>query len=700
MTTKRTKRRKTARRAKPKRAGYLFHGQQARAAGRPRRRRTLKQAFLRTARAVRSDAVRLAVLAVFVLAFVGVIFLARLVEGLPDTGKLLAHQHEPAFIVLDKSGAKIGTRGLTHGEFVPLAQMPPFLPLAVLAVEDRRFYRHGGIDLVGLGRAALTNMKAHKIVQGGSTISQQLAKIAFLTSERTYKRKLEEALLAIWLEHRLSKDQILEIYLNRVYLGAGTFGVEAAAQRYFGKSARQVSLVEAAMLAGLLKAPSHYAPTASIARAGTRTGLVLDEMLEAGFITQAERTAAPGQPARIVAATASSGADYVLDWVSALVPEFIGEPKDDLLILTTIDLKLQRAAEKALTAALDKEGVRHRVGEGALVALDPLGAVAAMVGGRSYVDSAFNRAVTARRQPGSAFKPFVYLAALEAGHTQDELFIDEPIQIGSWRPMNYTGRYLGPVTLEEALVHSINTVAVELADEVGQDRVVDIARRFGISSALAPVPSLALGSQGVGMLELAGAYAAFANGGSGIVPHVIRRISTKDGRTLYEREGDGFGQIASTQTIGTLNQMLTRVVEEGTGTSARVPGAIVAGKTGTSQDLRDAWFVGYSAHLVTAVWVGNDDYSPMKSVTGGTIPARIFRNFMIEAHRGLPKKLLPGTLEVLPSPLFVATAPRVEGAPPDGLTSAIVMAPQVGDNGLGDFIEAIGRVLTGQTPTH
>jgi penicillin-binding protein 1A len=696
MTKGRTKKRKTARRAKSARSGYLFHGQQAKPAARARRR-TVKRAFLRTLRAMRSDAVRLAVLAVFVLAFVGIIFLARLVEGLPDTGKLLAHQHEPAFTVLDKSGAKIGTRGLTHGEFVSLAEMPRHLPLAVLAVEDRRFYSHGGVDLVGLGRAALTNMKAHKIVQGGSTISQQLAKIAFLTSERTYKRKLEEALLAIWLEHKLSKDQILETYLNRVYLGAGTFGVEAAAQRYFGKSARHVSLVEAAMLAGLLKAPSHYAPTASIARAGTRTGLVLDEMLEAGFITQGERTAAPSRPARIVAAAASSGADYVLDWVATLVPEFIGEPKDDLIIETTIDLKLQRAAEQALAATLDKEGGKHRVGEGALVALDPFGAVAAMVGGRSYVDSAFNRAVSARRQPGSAFKPFVYLAALEAGHTPDELLMDEPIQIGKWRPTNYTGRYLGPVTLEEALVHSINTVAVELADEIGQDRVVDIARRFGISSALAPVPSLALGSQGVGMLELAGAYAAFANGGNGVVPHVIQRISTKDGRMLYERGGDGFGQIASTLAIGTLNRMLTNVVEAGTGTAARVPAAIVAGKTGTSQDLRDAWFVGYSAYLVAAVWVGNDDYSPMKSVTGGTIPARIFRSFMIEAHRGLPIKLLPGTLEVFPSPLWVAAAPRDEDVLPDGLTSAIGVAPAEEDNGLGDFIEAIGRALTGHS---
>lgn len=688
---------------KRKGAGYQFHGARPRRRKRAaapktalQRRRAFKRAALRALKIAGSDGARLAILSVFVLIFCGVILFARLVEGLPDTRALLAHTHEPAFIILDRSGAKIGARGLTHGEFVPLAEMPKYLPLAVLAVEDRRFYSHGGVDLVGLGRAALSNWRAHKIVQGGSTISQQLAKIAFLTPERTYKRKLEEALLALWLEHKLAKDQILETYLNRVYLGAGTYGIEAAAQRYFGKSARQVSLVEAAMLAGLLKAPSHYAPTASMERAGTRTGIVLDEMVEAGFITKEERAKAPSQPARIVAATATTGADYVLDWVTNLVPEFIGKPKSDLIVETTLDLKLQRAAEKAVTETLDKYGAKNRVGEGALVAMDAGGAIVAMVGGRSYADSAFNRAVAARRQPGSAFKPFVYLAALESGHHPEDIVIDEPIEIAGWRPANYTGRYLGPITLEEALRQSVNTVAVGLADEAGPERVVDMARRFGIQSRLDPVPSIALGSQGVGMVELAGAYAAFANGGHGVVPHIIQRIRTRDGKVLYEYEGDGFGEIASLETIGTLNHMLTGVVEAGTGTGARVPGQTIAGKTGTSQDLRDAWFVGYSAHLVAAVWVGNDDYTPMKQVTGGTIPARIFRAFMIDAHKGLPRQALPGTLDIVPAPLAVAVLPRDDGPAPEGMTSQIGRErPNENESGLGDFIDLIGRVLKG-----
>ncbi len=343
--------------------------------------------------------------------------------------------------------------------------MPRYLPLAVLAVEDHRYYHHGAIDLVGMGRAFVTNMKAHRIVQGGSTITQQLAKVAFLTPERTYKRKLEEAMLAMWLEHKLSKDQILEIYLNRVYLGAGTFGIEAAAQRYFGKSARNVTLVEAAMLAGLVKAPSYYSPTAQVQRStdfrtlGKRTGLVLDAMLEAKFITPAERAAAPNpnNRAHIVPEAASTGSDYVLDWVIQQVPDFIGQPKDDLIIQTSIDLNMQRAAESAVADALDAEGPKHNAEQAALVCLDPQGAVKAMVGGRSYADSGFNRAVLARRQPGSAFKPFVYVAAIEAGHSPGDTVIDEPVEIGKWQPTNYTGKYLGEMSLQDAFAHSINT---------------------------------------------------------------------------------------------------------------------------------------------------------------------------------------------------------------------------------------------------
>ena len=589
---------------------------------------------------------RIAAVAAAIVVFLVLVFFAQLTQGLPDTKQLLAVDHEPALTIVDAHGEKIGTRGLTQGAYIHLNQMAPTLPLAVMAVEDRRFYHHWGIDFIGLVRAAFTNLQEGHVVQGGSTITQQLAKILFLSPERTFKRKVQEAMLALWLEHKLSKDQILELYLNKVYLGAGTFGVEAAAQRYFGKSAHDLSLVESAMIAGLLKAPSKYSPANSLEEASERTGLVLDLMVDSRFITARERAEAEQHPARIVAESASPGADYFLDWVATRLGDYIGKPSQDVIIQTSIDMRLQRAAEDALKSVLDAEGAKRHATEGALVAMTPDGAITAMVGGRSYQHSSFNRATDARRPPGSSFKPFVYLAAIQAGYRPDNVIVDEPYRIGNWQPQNYTGRYLGPIELQDAFAQSINTVAARLGEAVGRDRIIQIAQSFGISSPLQPVPSLALGSEGVGVMELTGAYAPFANGGSAVMPHAILRVLNKNGASLYERDGAGPGQVADIQSIGIMNEMLERVIDVGTGRAAHIPGQIAGGKTGTGQDHRDAWFVGFTTHMICGVWIGNDDFSPMKGVSGGNLPADVFRKFMIVASQGQPMEQLPGVLNV------------------------------------------------------
>ncbi|HXZ68107.1 MAG TPA: PBP1A family penicillin-binding protein [Alphaproteobacteria bacterium] len=651
------------RRAAASRPSYQFHGEaQGPAAARKKAGGSAsRKANLKRWREAAGLAARITAVAAAVMVFLLLVFFAQLTQGLPSTNELLAVNQEPSLTIVDAYGEKIGTRGLTQGAYVRLADMSPSLPLAVMAVEDRHFYHHWGLDFVGLARAAFANLREGHVVQGGSTITQQLAKILFLSPERTYKRKLQEAMLALWLEHELTKDQILETYLNRVYLGAGTYGVEAAAERYFGKSARDLSLVESAMIAGLLKAPSKYSPTNSLEEASQRTGLVLDLMVDAKFITPRERALAESHPAHIVAESASPAADYLLDWVATRLADYTGKPTQDVIVQTSFDMRLQRAAEQALTSVLDKEGARHHATEGAIVAMTPDGAVTAMVGGRSYQHSPFNRATEARRPPGSAFKPFVYLTAIQSGYRPENIVVDEPYRIGNWQPQNYTGRYLGPIALEDAFAQSINTVAARLGEAVGRERIIRVARSFGISSPLQPVPSLALGSEGVGVMELTGAYAPFANGGDAVIPHAIVRVLTKDGKPIYDRHGEGPGPVADPQSIGLMNEMLERVVEIGTGRGAHIPGQITGGKTGTGQDHRDAWFVGFTTHMIAGVWIGNDDFSPMKDVSGGNLPAEVFRKFMIVANQGLPMEQLPGVL------LVQEEAPPM---PPEGLSAS------------------------------
>ncbi len=561
---------------------------------------------------------------------------------LPDVDKQLAATRRPSVTVLGADGSVLATYGDLYGIPVSVSQLPAALPAAVLATEDRRFYRHFGLDLIGLARAVWVDIIAGRIVQGGSTITQQVAKNLFLTPRRTIKRKVQEVLLALWLERKLSKDQILSVYLNRVYLGAGTFGVEAASKKYFSKSVRDVSLYEAAMLAGLLKAPSSYNPLANPKRSAKRTRQVLANMVAAGYLSKAQSRAAIKDRASVLAGSRNfSEGRYFADWVMERTAAYLSPGDSDITVTTTLDAKLQRQAEGAVAAALDGAGRKARVSQAALVAISPDGAVRAMVGGRSYSKSQFNRATQALRQPGSAFKPIVYLAGLRAGLNPRSILVDGPITIDGWSPENFSRKFKGRVTLSQALAGSINTVAVRVAERAGIKNVIDTAHRLGITSDFRLDPSIALGTGEVSLIELTSAYGTFANGGTGVWAYGIVSISDDEGRILYRRSGSGPGRVVSPANVAAINKMMSEVIRSGTGRAAAIPRA-VAGKTGTSQNFRDAWFIGYSADLVAGVWMGNDDSKPMHRVTGGGLPARIWKRFMSAAHQGLPRRPLPG----------------------------------------------------------
>jgi penicillin-binding protein 1A len=469
-----------------------------------------------------------------------------------------------------------------------------------------------------------------------------LAKNLFLTQERTITRKLQEAMLALWLERKFSKTQILELYLNRVYFGSGAYGIEQAALRYFGKSAKHMTLAEAALLAGLVKSPSRLAPTRNFDGAERRAQVVLAAMAEQRFISDANAHAAMTKPPRIVAQAGNGSVNYVADWIMDALNDVLGHVEEDIMVRTTIDAGLQAGAERALIDELAAKGDKNGVSQGALVAMTPAGAVRAMVGGRNYADSQFNRAVAAKRQPGSAFKPFVYLTALEHGLNPDSVREDKPIKIKGWQPENYGHEYFGPVTLSKALALSLNTVSVRLTMEFTPMSVIRTAHRLGIASKLEPNASIALGTSEVSMLELVGAYAPFSNGGFAVVPHVIERISGDNGKLLYAHSDQQLGRIIEARYVDMMNTMLQETLTIGTARKATLPGWPAAGKTGTSQDFRDAWFIGYTSRLVTGVWLGNDDGAPTKKVTGGGMPVEIWSRFMREAHQGVPVAALPG----------------------------------------------------------
>ena len=548
---------------------------------------------------------------------------------LPDISRLETPLRRPSVELVTADGAILARYGDLHGGWVRFGDLPPHLVQAVAATEDRRFFEHHGVDPWAILRAAIVNLRAGSIRQGGSTISQQLAKNLFLTPDRTLRRKVQEALAALWLEAKFSKRQIFAIYANRVYLGAGTYGVEAASRRYFGKSVRDVTLLEAAVLAGLLKAPSRYSPARDPKAAKERALHVIRAMLNAGFLNEPDATRARRKRLVLVRSTGSGGR-YFADWALERAAGYVGRTNRDLTVVTTMNSHLQSLAEKKVEAALARGGKLGKVSQAALVALRRDGAVLAMVGGRNYAKSQFNRATQAQRQPGSAFKLFVYLAALEAGMQPDDTVLDAPINVGSWRPRNYDGKFHGNIALNNAFARSINSVAVRVSERVGRRRVIAAARRLGITSKLVSHPSVALGASEVTLLELVACYAAIASGGYATWPHGIAEIHDSSGTLLFRRTGSGGGKVTSPDHARALDSMLRGVIAKGTGRAAW-PGRRAAGKTGTSQEFRDAWFIGYAGDLVTGVWVGNDDFSPMKRITGGGLPARLWRAFMVDA---------------------------------------------------------------------
>lgn len=603
----------------------------------------------------------------------------------PDIGQLNEAHKKPGILIVSADGQIVGSYGDIYGDMLTYDEFPQSLIDAVLATEDRNFFHHFGVDPMGIGRAMVADVRAGHAVQGGSTITQQVAKNVFLTPERSVMRKLREIFLALALERRYTKQQILAIYLNRVYLGAGNYGVDAAAKRYFNKSARELTLSESAILAGLLKAPSRFSPTSSPDMAKKRAEQILMNMADAGYLTQKQAESAKLALAQTIKTAASNNASssmYFTDWVMDQLPDFIGDVQEDLVVTTTFRLPLQRMAEQAIAGVMDKEGETRRASQAALLSMTPDGAVVAMIGGRSYAKSPYNRAVQAHRQPGSSFKIFVYLTALENGFTPSTPVVDQPVTIpilhGSWSPKNYTGDYKGEMPLSEAVAQSINTVSVQVSQAVGLDNIVAMARRLGVSSELQPDPSLALGTNEVTLLELVTAYAHLADNGAIVAPYGILRISTASGQPLYERQPISPGLALNPSVVGMMNSMLEGVIDHGTGRAANI-GRPAAGKTGTTSDYRDAWFLGYTPDLVTGVWVGNDDNTEMKKVTGGTLPAPIWRDFMKAALEKTPPHSLPISYGYsngsLPWQQWRQTPPWTGALPPPARPGRLAQAP-------------------------
>ncbi|TCR63005.1 penicillin-binding protein 1A [Bosea sp. BK604] len=583
---------------------------------------------------------------------------------LPPLSQLTVPKRPPNIAILAHDGSFLANRGATGGRQVSLGELPPFLPRAFVAIEDRRFYDHWGIDLMGLIRAAHRNLTHDGGLQGGSTLTQQLAKNLFLTQERTVSRKIQEAILSLWLERSYSKDQILELYLNRVYFGAGAYGVEAAAQRYYGKPARDVSLPEAAMLAGLVQSPSRLAPNRNREAAQERAERVLAAMKELGFITPDMAQTALDAPAELKSPKGAGSANYAADYVMETLDDVVDTIDSDVVVSTTLEPSLQAAAERVLLDELDAKGQKFNVSQGAFVAMRPDGAVTALVGGRDYEASQFNRATSAHRQPGSSFKPFVYLTALERGLRPDTVRTDSPVNIDGWRPENYDRGYRGPITLRRALALSLNTVAVKLNMEVGPTAVVQTAQRLGITSPLQAAPSLALGTSEVTPLELVGAYATFANGGFAAVPYVITEVKTADGKLVFSRSASGDReQVIDPGADAMLNEMMHNIFVIGTAQRARMPGWPMAGKTGTTNDFKDAWFVGYTGNLVAGVWLGNDDSTPTKGVSGGNLPTDIWHNFMKVALKDQKPVALAGVPGAGQDPRYANAGESGRGQP-------------------------------------
>ena len=581
----------------------------------------------------------------------------------PDPLSLAHRQHTPNIHILARDGAEIASRGVS-ADYMPLDLLPAHVVDAVIATEDRRFFSHWGIDPIGLTRATIANLRAGRFAQGGSTLTQQLAKNLFLTGERKLGRKFEELTFALWLELRLSKRDILELYLNRVYFGGGAYGVEAASQRYFGKSARGIGVSEAAVLAGLLKAPSKYSPAANPAAARARARIVIANMATTGLL--APKAALAASDAQLSFAVAplrgANGLEYAVEYALERMPPIHGSGQAEVFVETTLDGSLQRTAEQAVLRQLTTQGASLQAGQASVVLMEPNGAILALVGGRSYSESQFNRAVKAHRQPGSAFKMFVYLTAMEHGLTPETTGYDLPLGVKGWSPKNDSGHYQGEMTLRQALATSVNTVAVRLYLDLPKRRVIETARRLGITSDLHDAPSLALGASEVSLMELTQAYAVLANAGRSVTPHIIARVRLADGTVLYQHQAAMPLPLVKPAAVEAMNDMLSEVLISGTGKRAALGDHQAAGKTGTTQDFRDAWFVGYTGQLTAGVWVGNDDGRPMNRVMGGSLPARIWHDVMEAAHRGRQPVPLAGARSA-PLPLMdaITAAPKLAG---------------------------------------
>ena len=562
--------------------------------------------------------------------------------NLPETESIQITR-QPSITFLDREGRILASFGDIYGQSISYEQLPQDLINAVIVTEDKRFFDHIGVDLRGIARAFLVNFKARRIIQGGSTITQQLAKNLFLTPERSITRKLHEVILSLWLEFRFSKEQILSIYLNRVYLGSGTYGVQAASEKYFNKKVEDLDLYESALIASLLKAPSKYNPISNPTLSQKRTKKVLRNMANNSLINlnDVENYRLISDSKKNISEPPKSSR-YFVDWLLPRVRSYLGEINEDLIVRTTLDKELQRMAEESISSISKKFPSAN---QSAIVVLDLNGGVLAMVGGRDYGDSQFNRVTQAQRQPGSAFKLFVYLVALENGFLPDDKIEDSEVSVDDWSPENYKKEFLGDISISEAFSKSINTVAVKISESVGREEVIKKAKSLGIKSKLINSPSLALGTSEVNLLELTGAYNVLANGGNGVWTHGVRLIEDVDGNLLYLRKGFGPGRLLEENITFDMTQMLKETIKTGTGKNAKI-GRPAAGKTGTSQSLRDAWFIGFSSDMVTGVWFGNDDDSPMRKITGGNAPAILWGDFMKKAHENKPISKLNENLTI------------------------------------------------------
>ena len=589
-----------------------------------------------------------------------VLMLALAMPAFEETTGNWRNQDDFAVTFLDRYGNDIGQRGIIQRDSVPVDEMPDHVIKAVLATEDRRFFDHFGIDFFGLFRAMSENMRANSVVQGGSSITQQLAKNLFLTNERTVERKVKEAFLSVWLEMNLSKKEILQLYLDRAYMGGGTFGIAAAADFYFGKQVKDLNLAEAAMLAGLFKAPTKYAPHINLPAARARANVVLTNLVQSGFMTEGQVLSARLHPADVIDRGDRKSPDYFLDWAFEEVQRVASKSRTHSLVArTTIDMNIQKAAEESVEYHLRQYGKEYGVTEGAVVVIETNGAVRAIVGGRDYGASQFNRATRAQRQTGSSFKPYVYATAMENGFTPESIISDAPITWNGWSPKNYTRGFSGRMTLTTALVKSINTVPVRLAKEhLTTKPIKAMAEAMGVESPVSSHKTMVLGTSGLTVMDQATGYSVLAQGGIVGTRHAINQLVTHSGQVVYDFNKDAPPprRVLSEQAVASMNSIMVQIPESGTARRAALPGIRSAGKTGTTQSYRDAWYIGYTGNYTAAVWLGNDDFSPTEKMTGGSLPAMVWQRFMAYAHQNIDLKPIPGIQNPFVDPATIAKA--------------------------------------------